>query len=229
MNPEATQTAIDEEWLAASLRLYAENHDTKLRDQIAAATSWIAQRSARRFWDRGEPFDDLIQVAHIGLLKAIDRFDPEQGVPFGAYATPTIIGELRRHFRDHTWSVHVPRGAKDLRPAVNAARDQLSRELQRSPTISEIANHLHVSSESVIEALESNNAYRTYALDSINATRAPAHDTGFDDVLDRDVISALLNRLAPRERTIINFDSSTSSAKPRLPSESAPARCTSDG
>ena len=205
MKPEPIPTAIDEVWLAESLRLYAENRDTTLRDQIAGATSWIAQRSARRFWDRGEPFDDLVQVAHIGLLKAIDRFDPEQGVPFGAYATPTIMGELRRHFRDHTWSVHVPRGAKDLRPAVNAARDQLSKDLQRSPLISEIADHLHVSADAVIEALDSNNAYRTYALDGINATRTAAHDTGFDDVVDRDVISALLDRLAPRERTIIQL------------------------
>ncbi len=205
MKLEASPTAIDEVWLAESLLIYAETRDTNLRDRIAAATSWIAQRSARRFWDRGEPFDDLVQVAHIGLLKAIDRFDPEQGVPFGAYATPTIMGELRRHFRDHTWSVHVPRGAKDLRPAVNAARDHLNKELQRSPLISEIADHLHVSAASVIEALESNNAYRTYALDSVHATRAPVLDTGFDEIVDREVISALLDRLAPRERTIIQL------------------------
>ena len=109
MNPDTASSDADDKWLTKSLVQYSKTRDKTLRNEIALRTNWIALRSARRFWDRGEPFDDLVQVANVGLLKAIDRFDPTQGVHFGAFATPTIIGELRRHFRDYTWSVHVPR------------------------------------------------------------------------------------------------------------------------
>ena len=195
----------EEAWLQGSLERFAVTRDGVLRDEIAERTSWLATRGARRFWDRGEPHDDLVQVAHIGLLKAIDRFDPTHGIPFGAYATPTIMGELRRHFRDYTWSVHVPRRAKDLRTAVNAAHDDLAKELERSPLVSEIADRLKVSVDSVIEALEANNAYRTYTLDPAGAGRTATADHGFDDVLDREVISSLLDRLPVRERTILHL------------------------
>lgn len=203
MNLDAAQSEAENAWLGEALALYAETRDIHLRDEIALRTSWIATRSARRFWDRGEPFDDLVQVAQIGLLKAIDRFDPSHGVHFGAYATPTIIGELRRHFRDYTWSVHVPRRTKDVRPAVNAARDDLTKELGRSPRVSEIATRLDVSTDSVIGALEANNAYRAYSLDPAGSSQAPVAETRFDDVLNREVISNLLDRLPPRQRKIL--------------------------
>lgn len=205
MNPDAPPSEADDAWLRESLELYAVTRDSHLRDEIALRTSWIATRSARRFWDRGEPFDDLVQVAHIGLLKAIDRFDPSHGVHFGAYATPTIIGELRRHFRDYTWSVHVPRRTKDMRPAVNAARDDLTKELGRSPRVSEIAARLDVTTDSVIGALEANNAYRAYSLDPAGTGRTSVAETNFDDVLDREVISNLLDRLPARERKILHL------------------------
>src|SRR3954470_7394380 len=176
--------------------------DKELRDEIAVQTSWLATRAARRFADSGEPFDDLFQVARIGLLNAIDRYDPAHGVPFGAYATPTIMGELRRYFRDHTWGVHVSRRAKDLRPAVNAASEALSKELQRSPRISEIAARTRIPEEAVIEALEANNAYRAHALDPAGRN-APAVESNLDDVLDRQVITGLLDKLQPREREIL--------------------------
>ncbi|MEZ5248987.1 MAG: sigma-70 family RNA polymerase sigma factor [Ilumatobacteraceae bacterium] len=117
----------DDEWLADALERFARDRtDDALRDEIFRRGHRFAVRGARRFADRGEPLDDLVQVAGIGLLKAIERFEPSMGVPFGSYATPTILGELRRHFRDHTWSVRVPRRAKDLRTNVNAAVDELS-------------------------------------------------------------------------------------------------------
>lgn len=203
MNPDAAPSAVDDAWLQKSLEIYAVTRDSHLRDEIALRTSWIAMRSARRFWDRGEPFDDLAQVAHIGLLKAIDRFDPSHGVHFGAYATPTIVGELRRHFRDYTWSVHVPRRVKDVRAAVNAARDDLTRELGRSPRVSEIAVRLGVTTDSVIGALEANNAYRASTLDQVGMGHVSANESSFDDVLDREVIATLLDRLPPRQRQIL--------------------------
>jgi RNA polymerase sigma-B factor len=195
----------DDSWLRAAFDRYAVTQDVALRDEIAARMSWIASRSARRFAHSGEPMDDLEQVAQIGLLKAIGRFDPTRGVPFGAYATPTIIGELRRHFRDHTWSVHVPRRAKDLRSAVNAAREVLTESLARSPQVSEIADHLHVSAEAVFEALEANHAYRTQALEVDGARATTSGDDDVDDVLDRAVIAELLGQLPLREQTILRL------------------------
>jgi RNA polymerase sigma-B factor len=192
-----SDAAIDE-----LLGSYAASRTVKLRDEIVAQTRWLAVRGARRFADRGEPLDDLIQVAGIGLLKAIDRYDPAHGVPFGAYATPTIMGELRRHFRDHTWSVHVPRRAKDLRGAVTEVTATLNHELGRSPTVAELAEALHIDEDAVIEAMEAGNAYRTAPLE-VTESAPPLADTDFDDVLDREVIAGLLDRLQPRQRTIL--------------------------
>ncbi|MEP7047151.1 MAG: SigB/SigF/SigG family RNA polymerase sigma factor [Ilumatobacteraceae bacterium] len=197
-----SHTEGDELWLQESFDRYFGNRDRALRDEIAERTSWLATRGARRFADCGEPFDDLVQVARIGLLNAIDRFDPAQGVPFGAYATPTIMGELRRYFRDHTWGVHVSRRAKDLRPAVNATSETLSKELQRSPLISEIADRMKVPEEAVIEALEANNAYRAHALDQ-SGRNTPAVESNLEEVLNREVIAGLLDRLRPRQRQIL--------------------------
>jgi RNA polymerase sigma-B factor len=192
----------DERWLKDAFDRYLTDRDKALRDEIAERTSWLATRGARRFADCGEPFDDLFQVARIGLLNAIDRFDPAQGVPFGAYATPTIIGELRRYFRDHTWRVRVSRRAKDLRPGVNAATEILSKELQRSPTITEIADRMKIAEEAVIEALEANNAYRAHTLDP-SGRNTPSVESNLDEILNRQVIAGLLDRLRPRQRQIL--------------------------
>jgi RNA polymerase sigma-B factor len=193
----------DDAWLAAALDRFSGHRDPALRDEIIERANWLALRGARRFVDRGEPFDDLLQVARLGLMKAVDRFDPSLGVPFGAYATPTIMGELRRYFRDHTWSVHVSRRAKDLRPMVNAASDKLAAELGRSPRVSEIAQVLDVGEDAVLEALEANNAYRAHTLDPAGTGHTPPVDGGFEGVLDRDVVGHLLDRLPDRERTIL--------------------------
>ena len=190
----------DEEWLSGAFARLGT--DPAARGEIAIRLGWLAERCARRFWDAGEPQDDLVQVANIGLLHAIDRFDPSMGVPFGAYATPTIMGELRRHFRDRTWSVYVPRRAKDIRTAVNATRDDLNRELGRSPRPAEIADRLRIPEDRVIEALEANNAYRSHTLDdSLHAQ--PADDDGFDTVISRAEIESLLHHLPERQRRIL--------------------------
>ncbi|MBK5331853.1 MAG: SigB/SigF/SigG family RNA polymerase sigma factor [Ilumatobacteraceae bacterium] len=202
MNALSSQSESDDRWLRESFEQYSTYRDKNLRDEIAEHTSWLATRGARRFADCGEPFDDLVQVARIGLLNAIDRFDPSHGVPFGAYATPTIMGELRRYFRDHTWGVHVSRRAKDLRPGVNAAIEALQKELQRSPRISEIAERMKIPEEAVIEALEANNAYRAHTLDQ-TGRNTPSVDSNLDAILNREVIAGLLDRLRPRQRQII--------------------------
>jgi RNA polymerase sigma-B factor len=194
--------AANDQWLLDAFDRYSMQREKELRDEIAEQTSWLATRAARRFADSGEPFDDLCQVARIGLLNAIDRYDPSHGVPFGAYATPTIMGELRRYFRDHTWRVRVSRRAKDLRPSVNAATEELSRELQRSPRISEIAGRMGIPEEAVIEALEANNAYRAHSLDH-SVRQNAAIETNLDDMLNRQVIVGLLDNLRPRQRQIL--------------------------
>lgn len=201
--------SLDEEerWVDAALVTYAETRDPGLKVEIVERTLWLAQRAARRFTDRGEPYDDLVQVARLGLLKAIDRFDPSHGVPFGAFATPTIVGEVRRHFRDHTWSVHVSRRAKDVRPAVNNAADDLAKELGRSPTVDEIAARINVSVDVVLEALEANNAYRTAPLDATGDAQHRNSETSadLDNVLDREVLATVMGRLQPRERRILHL------------------------
>lgn len=190
----------DAAWLAEAFARLASVEGT--RSEIAVRMGWLAERCARRFWDAGEPQDDLVQVANIGLLHAIDRFDPSIGVPFGAFATPTIMGELRRHFRDRTWSVYVPRRAKDIRTAVNATRDALAHELDRSPRPAEIADRLRLPEDRVIEALEANNAYRSHSLDDSTHAR-PVDDPGFDTAIDRAELEALLRHLPERQRRIL--------------------------
>jgi RNA polymerase sigma-B factor len=208
--PDASETrtpdarASDDAWVAAALERYAQRRDDEvLRDEIFRRARWLALRGARRFSDRGEPFDDLVQVASIGLLKAIERFEPSMGVPFGSYATPTILGELRRHFRDHTWSVRVPRRAKDLRSSVTVATDELHRLLGRSPTVAEIAARLAITEDAVLEVMEANNAYRARPLEHVSVVHRITVDDDADQVLDREMVIGLLDCLRPRERTIL--------------------------
>ncbi len=195
----------DDEWLERALADYSVTRDPTTRDRIVDQTSWLAVRGAKRFSDRGEPFDDLLQVARIGLLKALERFDPSLGVPFAAYATPTIMGEIRRYFRDHTWSLHVPRRAKDLRAAVNRCSEELAGELGRSPRVAEIAQRLGTTDDAVLECLEANMVYKTRALDLPGHPDTAGVDRSYLAVLDREVVRGLLDRLPKRERTILEL------------------------
>jgi len=199
--------ATDEAWVSEALVDFARTRDPALRAEIVERSLWLAHRSARRFSDRGEPFDDVLQVARLALLHAVDRYDPSVGVPFGAFATPTIIGEIKRHFRDRTWRVHVPRRAKDIRQSVNMAGDDLSKLLGRSPTAAEVATQLGIDEDLVLQAIEANSAYRTAVLDT--ATERRLRDSGtetqVDQLLDREVIAQVLSQLRPRERQIIEL------------------------
>lgn len=197
----------DDSWISAALATFEETRDPALRAEIVERSLWLAQRSARRFAERGEPYDDVFQVASVALLHAVDRFRPSLGVPFGAYATLTIVGEIKRHFRDRTWRVYVPRRAKDLRPAVNTASDELGKLLGRSPTAREVASHLSIDEDLVLQVVEANSAYRTAPLDNVTERqiRAAEADTEIDAVIDRELVAQALVHLRPREREIIQM------------------------
>src|SRR5689334_20510152 len=135
------------------------------RDDLVRLHLSLVEHCARRFRNRGEPFEDLVQVGTIGLIKAVDRFETDRGVEFSTYATPTVIGEIKRHFRDKGWAIRVPRRLQELRMSISTATGELSQSLGRSPTPREIAEHLEVSVEEVLEGLESANAYATMSLD----------------------------------------------------------------
>jgi RNA polymerase sigma-B factor len=135
-----------------------------LRDRAIEAWLPLARHLAHRYSGRGEPTDDLVQTATVGLIKAVDKFDPDRGVDFAGYAIPTIIGEIKRHFRDRTWSVRVPRRLQELRLAITEANSSLTHRLGRSPTVADIATHLGVTEEDVLEGLEGARAYNATSL-----------------------------------------------------------------
>src|SRR6476659_5593127 len=145
---------------------FAETRDPALRDQLIEAHLGLAEYLARRFANRGEPLDDLVQVASLGLVKAVERFDPSRGLEFTTFATPTIVGELKRHFRDKGWAVRVPRRVQELHLRVTRVIDDLSLEIGRSPTVPEIALRAGTSEDEVIEAIDAGSAYRSTSLDA---------------------------------------------------------------
>ena len=138
----------------------------QLRNELIVVHLNLVRFLAVRFANRGEPLDDLVQVGTVGLLKAIDRFDTERGVEFTTYATPTIVGEIKRYFRDKGWAVKVPRRLQELNLAVNRASDKLAIELGRSPTVAELAQHLKAGEDEILEAQELGQAYNLLSLDS---------------------------------------------------------------
>ncbi|MGH9225725.1 MAG: SigB/SigF/SigG family RNA polymerase sigma factor [Acidimicrobiales bacterium] len=192
---------------------YAKTRDKGLRDELVTTHMGLAEYLARRFTNRGEPLDDLLQVASLGLLKAVDRFDPDRGLEFSTYATPTIVGELKRHFRDKGWAVRVPRRVQELHLRLGAVVSTLSQELGRSPTIPEIADAAKVAEEEVVEAIEAGHAYRFTSLDapaggedeSALAHQLGVEDQGLIDSEHRVALSPLIARFPPRERTILHL------------------------
>ncbi|HEX2192376.1 MAG TPA: RNA polymerase sigma factor SigF [Acidimicrobiales bacterium] len=199
--------------LRRKFRDYADTKDPGLREELVTAHIGLAEYLARRFTNRGEPLDDLVQVASLGLLKAVDRFDPERGLEFSTYATPTIVGELKRHFRDKGWAVRVPRRVQELHLRLGSVVSVLSQELGRSPTIGEIAQAASVSEEDVLEAIEAGHAYRFTSLDAPSgsddegtlATQLGEDDQALIDSEHRVALSPLIARFPPRERTILHL------------------------
>ena len=185
---------------------------TRLREQLVEAHLPLVEYLARRFRNRGEPLDDLIQVATIGLIKSVDRFDLERGVEFSTYATPTIVGEIKRHFRDKGWAIRVPRRLQELKLSLTKATSELSQKNGRSPTVAELAGHLGMTEEEILEGLESANAYSAVSLDAPDggddASPAVADSLGMlDDALEgveyRESLKPLLEQLPACEKKIL--------------------------
>lgn len=208
----ADASAYDEEQLRERFRTLRQTDDPRLRETIIVEHTWIARSVARRFDQRGESFDDLVQVASLGLVKAVDRFDPEMGTNFVSFAMPTVVGEVRRYFRDHTWSVRVPRSAKELKPMITKAIEQLQHGTGRSPTVTEIADHLQLDVDTVLEAMEAAAAYKTASLDAparVGEAAPETHrglaqnDAELGRMIDATAIRQLLETLPGRSRMIL--------------------------
>lgn len=170
----------------------------------------LVRALAARYARRGEPLDDLVQVGTIGLISAVDRFDPSRGVDLAGFATPTILGEIRRYFRDKTWMVHVPRGLQEAHRQVNHAVEELAARNGRSPSIREIADHTSLSDDDVLDAIAAGAAYQPMSLsrqagetdDDVDAD-VPADDLGFDRAEARAMLSDRLGELPDREQRIL--------------------------
>lgn len=216
MTDKATgKTAWDKERTHELFRRYKEEGDMDAREKLVMSHLNLVRFIANKFKNRGEPIDDLIQVGYLGLLKAIDRFDPSRGLEFTTFATPTIMGEIKRHFRDKGWSVRVPRRLQELSAKVNQATDTLTSQLQRSPTIAEIADYLDATVDEVLEAMESSSAYSSVSLEApsgaddddtpsvIDRYATEDSDLAFTD--DRIIIEEALASFSPRERDVIEM------------------------
>ncbi len=190
---------------------FAATRDPELRDQLVTEHLGLAHQLARRFANRGESYDDLVQVASVALIKSVDRFDPDRGVEFSTFATRTIIGELKRHFRDKGWAVRAPRRIQELYLELGHAVGALSQELGRSPTVAELAATTGASEEAVLEALEAGQGYRTSSIDVTHpqhdamAARLGVEDARLSSVDDRSVLAPALAKLPAREQVILRL------------------------
>jgi RNA polymerase sigma-B factor len=194
---------------------YHDEGDPAAREQLVERFLPLARQLARRYQRGGEQLDDLVQVASLGLLKAIDRFDPERETAFSSFAVPTILGELKRHFRDKGWSVRVPRDLQEMAVKVDRVADDMSRELGRAPTPAEIAQRTGTSQEQVLEAREASAAYRAVSLDRPRsedeedgdsyADAVGAEDPGFGLAEDSATVDRLMRVLSEREREVLRL------------------------
>ena len=207
---ESDREAAREQFVRLASLAEDDPERAQLRGRLVESHLPLVEYLARRFAGRGEPLDDLIQVGTIGLIKAVDRFDTERGVEFSTYATPTVVGEIKRHFRDKGWTVRVPRRLQELRASLSSATAQLTQDLGRSPTVAELASHLGVGEEEVLEGLESANAYAAVSLEATDdADGQSVLDTlgGVDEALEgveyRESLKPLLDSLPERERRIL--------------------------
>jgi RNA polymerase sigma-B factor len=210
MHPTRAGAAGGDDVRALLARWHLEG-DRAARDEVAARMLPLARSLARRYANKGEPLDDLEQVACVGLIKAIDRFDLSRDVRFATYAVPTIAGELKRHFRDRGWMMRVPREVQELSGRIGVVRERLLHDLARSPTVAELARATATDEDRVLEALAAAAAYRTLSLDQpFQDGTGPLEaiggdDLGFERAEARAMLADGLHELAPREREIVRL------------------------
>jgi RNA polymerase sigma-B factor len=207
MEPDAARLDLDD------FRAWRAAPTLEARNALVTAHLGLARSLARRFAGRGEPLEDLEQVAYEGLAKAVERFDPDRGTSFAAFAVPTVVGEIKRHFRDHTWATKVPRAAKELATRLATATETLSSRLGRAPRVGELAEEIGVTEEAVIEALDARAAYRPVSLATPTGQEEGrtledslgAEDRGFVQADARLTVVSLLAELPDRERRILEL------------------------
>ena len=182
-----------------------------IRHELVETHIGLVRHIAQRYAERGEPLDDVVQAGSVGLVQAVDRFDPSRGAAFSTYAVPVITGAIRRHFRDATWTMKVPRHVQEVRGRINSAYDSLTQELQRSPTVAEIAQRADVDAQDVLDSMEVSHARNLVSLTDDGAREVPLADrigdldAGLADVEDKQTTSALLATLPEREREIVRM------------------------
>ncbi len=207
MTPELTEELFKD---------YGKTRDQAARDRLVMAHQNLVHYLAGKFANRGIPLEDLVQVGMIGLVHAVDRFDPGRGIQFSTYATPTIVGEIRRYFRDKGWSMKVPRRLQELNLAVTKAADELASSTGRRPSVQELADHIGASEEDTLAAMELGNAYDTVSLDTPIQTDGESmplslaefvgeDDASIDSVETHSDLRQAMESLEPRERAIIYY------------------------
>jgi RNA polymerase sigma-B factor len=218
---QRTQRAqrVDPTELLEKFVQYRTTRERALRNELVEAHIGLARHLAARYADRGEPFDDLLQVAQLGMVKAVERFDPERDIQFSTFASVTVSGELKRHFRDRTWSVRVPRAAQELHLRIAPTIEELTQRLGHAPRIDELAAELRVSEEELLVAMDVGRAYRARSIErpARDGTDDGEHDhavlqhqlaqldAGFAHAENRHIVTTLLDRLEPRERRIVEL------------------------
>lgn len=212
-DPTGPAGAPRDDPVTAQFRELRQSGERAIRDRLIQAHLPLVRALARRFANRGEPLDDLISTGTLALIHAVDRFDPDQGTKFSTFATPTIIGELRRYFRDKSWAMKVPRRMQELNRAANLARDTLTQRLGRSPSYAEIAAELNVTEEQVIEAIESGRGYEMMSIDYLgpSGTETTTDGPGEEDERIANVVRrvevehAMTTILDEREQRILRM------------------------
>jgi len=215
-SPEEAEASVERarETRALFLR-FQRQRDPAARDELIERFMPLARQLARRYQRANEPLDDLVQVASIGLVKAVDRFELERGVAFSSYAVPTILGELKRYFRDSGWAVHVPRGIQERAMQVDRALKELGGRLGRSPSVDEVAEHLDASAEDVLAAMEAGQAYEAVSLDAQRSAGETDSDTFADSIGVEDerfelveygaTIAPTLKALPKRDQVVLHL------------------------
>lgn len=194
--------------------LYAETKDQEIRDILIEEHLYIAEILAKKYTNRGIEYDDIFQVASLGLIYAVDRFDPSKGFEFSSFATPTIIGEIKKHFRDKGWTIRVPRRVQEMSKKINNAKTSLAQKYQRTPTIQDLADHLETTPEEILEVMEASKVYSPQSLDLTYEGNGDDREVNLSDLIGEDeayfskievtdFIERSMEKLNEVERTIL--------------------------